>query len=327
MERPERVCFFRLQPRGPATFRTTSEAGALFLLHLLVLLFRKCRHHATRRHCCCAMIWAVAVPFWGEGEVEGPKVNDNPQGGAATNAERLQDEALSRQPRIRRMGEIPSFVRDEVGVSRAYRHRLEFSFKGHKAHLRYRRSRWSRLEGEVPNRMFFCWIALKRRRVAALQLFEFEPAPWLSNDDFLFSMDVLSDIDSALAEALCSAWDRFCDQVTGYYGNLVDFRMAWADPACRAGLWAAAAKELIAHELPDYSLLTMKAYPLEYEGRVPAGSAAQTGLEFRQLAMIRYYQRLFGVQKFPGQAGNEGWLYRINPTKEDAIERPRKSDS
>lgn len=39
MERPERVCFFRLQPRGPATFRTTSEAGGLFLLHLLVLLF------------------------------------------------------------------------------------------------------------------------------------------------------------------------------------------------------------------------------------------------------------------------------------------------
>jgi hypothetical protein len=175
--------------------------------------------------------------------------------------------------------------------------------------------------------MFFCWIRLKTRRVAALQLFEFEPPPWLSNDDFLFSMDTLSQIDCHLAEVLCRAWDGFCDQVTGDYGNLVDFRMAWADPACPPGLWAAAAEELIAHELPNYSVLTMKAYPLEYEGRVPAGSAAQTGLASKQLAMIRYYQRLFRVQKFPGQSGNEGWLYRINPTIEHAIERPRNSDS
>jgi hypothetical protein len=253
--------------------------------------------------------------------VEGPKVNDSPHGGATANAERLQDEALSRQPRIRRMGEIPRFVRDEVEVSRAYRHRLEFSFKGHKARLQYRRSRWSRLEGEVPNRMFFCWISLKRRRVAALQLFEFEPEPWLSNDDFLFSMDISSQIDCHLAEVLCSAWSRFCDRVTSR-GNLVDFRMAWADPACPPGLWAAAAEELIAHELSNYSLLTMKAYPLEYEGRVPAKSAARVGLACRRSAMIRYYQRLFGVQKFPGRSGNEGWLYRINPTKH-AIERPR----
>jgi hypothetical protein len=38
--------------------------------------------------------------------------------------------------------------------------------------------------------------------------------------------------------------------------------------------------------------------------------------------MIRYYQKLFGVQKFPGHSGDEGWLYRINPAVEGVIEKP-----
>jgi hypothetical protein len=157
---------------------------------------------------------------------------------------------------------------------------------------------------------------------APCDLFEFEPATWLTNDDFFDSMDAFTQIESDLAAVLCSAWSRFCEQVI-HHGNLVDFCNAWADPVCPPGLWAAAAEELIAHELPNYSLLTIKAYPLEYEGRVPARSAARTGLMSRQRAMIRYYQRLFGVQKFPGRSGDEGWLYRINPITERAMERPR----
>jgi hypothetical protein len=122
--------------------------------------------------------------------------------------------------------------------------------------------------------------------------------------------------------SLCQAWSPFCNEVTAY-GNLVDFRMAWADPSSPPGLWAAAAEELIGREIPSYSLLAMKAFPLEYEGRSPEGSAARAGLLSRQRAMIRYYRRLFGVQKFPGRSGDEGWLYRINPAKTDVIERPR----
>src|ERR1700738_3649859 len=44
------------------------------------------------------------------------------------------------------------------------------------------------------------------------------------------------------------------------------------------GLWCAAASELIASEFPDHSLLTMKAFPLEYEGRAPPGTNSHVGL-------------------------------------------------
>jgi hypothetical protein len=171
--------------------------------------------------------------------------------------------------------------------------------------------------------MLFCWIALKRRRIAALQLLEFKPVAQLANDDFFYIMDEASQMESDLAAVLCKAWNRFSERVTAY-GNLVDFRMAWADPTRHPpGLWAAAAEELIAHELSDHSLLTMKAFPLEYQGSAPAGSAAQAGLRSRRRAMIRYYGRLFGVQKFPGRSGEQGWLYRINPRMANAIEQPK----
>jgi hypothetical protein len=242
------------------------------------------------------------------------------EGSQTANTRCAKNEALSRQPRIRRMGEIPSFVESEVHARRTYRYSLECTFKGHKARLQYRWSRWLRTEYE----MLFCWITLNRRRVAAIQLFEYQPGPWPENDCFFEAMDASTQIESDLAGVLCNAWSPFCSHVTAY-GNLVDFRMAWADPTRHPpGLWAAAAEQLIAYELPEYSLLTMKAFPLEYEGRAPSRSAAHAGLLSRRRAMIRYYQRLFQVRKFPGPSGDNGWLYRINPIVEDLIEMPRK---
>lgn len=246
------------------------------------------------------------------------KAEERPQ---TANARRAKNEALSRQPRIRRGDEVPYFVQEEAASRRAYRNSVEFTFKGYRGRMQYWRSRWSRNDGEILSRSLFCWVVLRRKRMAALELIEFEPPPSLTNNNFFDSMDAVSQIDCDLAMVLCSAWSQFCRQVI-LYGSLVDFRMAWADPASPPGLWAAAAEELIAWEFRNYSLLTMKAYPLEYEGRVPEGSAAQTGLLARQRAMIRYYQRLFGVQKFPGWSGEQGWLYRLNPVLEPIMERP-----
>jgi hypothetical protein len=232
---------------------------------------------------------------------------------------------LSRQSRIRRTDDMPAFAREEIGARRAYRQSLEFVFKGLKASARYRRSRWSWVaddEGFVRCRELFCWVTLGDKRVAALQILEFEPGLHLENDDFLCVMDASTQMEGDLASALCEAWDSFIEQVT-VYGNLVDFRMAWADRAkSPPGLWAAAANEIIARELPDYSLITMKAFPLEYEGVAPDVSPAQTGLRFRQRAMSRYYERLLGVQRFAGASGNEGWLYRINPALVEVISDP-----
>jgi hypothetical protein len=221
------------------------------------------------------------------------------------------------------MGEVPGFVREETEARRVYPHFLELAFEDHMERLQYRWSRWSWMayERKIRERRLFCWVTLKRRRVAALQLIEFEPVIQLTNDDFFFNMDEATQMESDLAAVLCNAWGRFSKQVMAH-GNLVDFRMAWADPGRHPpSLWAAAAEAVIAHELPGYSLLTMKAFPLEYAGRAPAGSASQVGLRSRQRAMVKYYQRLFGVQKFPGTSGDQGWLYRVNP--DVTMEKPK----
>jgi hypothetical protein len=147
------------------------------------------------------------------------------------------------------------------------------------------------------------------------------------------SMDTESRHESQLAEILCNAWSEFASEVT-CYGDLVDFRMAWAHPTSSPhGLWSEAAKRLIAAVFPDHALLTMKAFPLEYEGSTPAfplkyeGSTprdtpSSTGLLLRQRAMIRYYEKQFGVHQFPGKSGEQGWLYKINPVFTNYIISP-----
>jgi hypothetical protein len=261
--------------------------------------------------------------------VEDSEAKDDLQGKATTNVDWwLKNKALSRQPRIRRMGELPEFIHEETRIKTVYSHSLELVFKGHNARLRYRRSRrgWVGEVKTVRRRVLFCWVTLQSRRVAALQFFEYDPVAWVTNGRLFDTMDSQSQIESDLAAVLCHAWDSFAYEVTSY-GNLVDFRMAWAAPLSPPGLWAAAAEELIAHEIPNYSLLTMKAFPLEYEGRVAGRGGSRIGFKSRQQAMVKYYQRLFGVQRFPGRDGKDGWLFRINQTCRCLIEKPRTAQS
>ena len=56
--------------------------------------------------------------------------------------------------------------------------------------------------------------------------------------------------------------------------------------------------------------MVLKAFPLEYEGNVPKGSELEIAFKRRVRAMIRYYQRIFGVRPFDGEYGDAGWLWR-----------------
>lgn len=56
----------------------------------------------------------------------------------------------------------------------------------------------------------------------------------------------------------------------------------------------------------------------------PDGPSAHDGLVRRQQAMIRYYQRLFGVSPIDQSAldrsgADDGWLWRPNPSFNDLI--------
>jgi len=232
---------------------------------------------------------------------------------------------LSQHSRIRRAGERPSFVRDESAKRRAYPFSLEFGWKEHSVGLKYHISRQSWLmeeKDEIGRRQLFCWILLGQRRISAIQLFEYDICPGMSNGRFFDLMDAESLIEGHLAETLCDSWKWFSVEVA-QHGTLLDFRMAWADPAlCPHGLWSAVAKEIIAREFPGHVLLTMKAFPLEYEGRAPIGAPSNAGLLSRQKAMIRYYRQQFGIMPFSGQSGDEGWLYRLNEGNRGTVTLP-----
>jgi hypothetical protein len=232
---------------------------------------------------------------------------------------------LSQHSRIRRSGERPSFVRDESAKRRAYPFSLNFSWKAQSVGLKYRISRQTWLmeeKDEIGRRELFCWISHGQRRVSAIQLFEYDICPGMSDGRFFDLMDAESLIEGHLAETLCDSWKRFSVDVA-QHGTLLDFRMAWADTAlCPHGLWSAVAKEIISREFPGHVLLTMKAFPLEYEGSAPIGAPSHAGLLSRQKAMIRYYRQQFGVTPFSGQSGEEGWLYRINEGDRDAVMLP-----
>jgi hypothetical protein len=140
-------------------------------------------------------------------------------------------EDLMKQTRIRR-DEQPGFIRHEMITRKAYNHARQMKWDGLSVTLKYRRSRWMRVADleVVRRRELFCWVVPGKQRVSAFQLFEYEVSPGIDNAYFIEVMDAESSIEYALAEVLCESWDQFSEDVTPY-GNLLDFRMAWADPA------------------------------------------------------------------------------------------------
>jgi hypothetical protein len=237
-----------------------------------------------------------------------------------------EDELLSRQPKSRRGTEWPNGVEEEHRRKAKHPRVLRITARDGTYLLRFRKSRWHRMmtgEGCVKRRDVFCWIIAKKRKVGALNFVEFEPDVLISNDDFFDTMDADYHADAHLAEVLCAAWDEVVPDVL-CHGPVLEFRLAWGSPEyARSGIWATAAEAIVEAEFDDHSILVMKAFPLEYEGRAPRGSPAHKGLERRQAAMVRYYGRLFGVDRFPGMFGDNGWLWRANPRIADIIPAPK----
>jgi hypothetical protein len=56
--------------------------------------------------------------------------------------------------------------------------------------------------------------------------------------------------------------------------------------------------------------MVLKAFPLEYEGKITAENRAAFGR--RQLALIRLYERRLGFRPVPHKAlADEGWVLRL----------------
>lgn len=218
--------------------------------------------------------------------------------------------------RIRRQDALPKFADSEARRRRKYPHTIELPGTG--TSLRYRMSKpYSVGEfaddsfgGFVQKTELFAWLVLGRRRIGAFELNEFDASGCGSNQDFIIVMDIDEEYEATLSGALCRQFDNLIGEVTAA-GPILDFRRAWMMPRFANGdLFRLAARTLVEKVSPHYSIMVMKAFPLEYEGEVQEGSDLAIAFKRRARAMMRYYQRIFGARPFDGEYGEDGWLWR-----------------
>lgn len=232
-------------------------------------------------------------------------------------------EQASAKKRIRRNAELPESIKREAAMRYRYPHQMEITAGGSSIHARYRRTRFRRLvEGtsSVLRREIFCWLSVGRKRVGALDFVEFEFDAFAPTEELWNCMDSYAAADASLAGVLFDMWSDPADY--SVYGPILDFRTAWMAPGQPPGVWASVAKQIIATCCSDYSIIVLKAFPLEYEGRAPKGSRVQFRLRRRQRAMQRYYARVLQMKQLPGRHGKDGWMWRPHAAKESLIPPP-----
>jgi hypothetical protein len=228
----------------------------------------------------------------------------------------VEDQNAHADP-LRHAQETPWSIRHEIARKARYPHRLELELAGRTLEVRYRRGRKYTLLGEqysaVKSRDIFAWILQGTIRLGAVEFIEWHVDPLTDEDDFLYEMDADSAGAMAVAEAVQSVWDV---AILSCYGPLLEFRLAWMlRSAARDSIWAKAAERLItAQGASRFSVLLLKAFPLEYEGRV---SDAPVAFELRRRAMMRLYRRVVDVRPLPGWAGRDGWMWR--PMADDVV--------
>lgn len=216
--------------------------------------------------------------------------------------------------RIRRQDTLPQFALAEARRRQKYPHTIKLPGTG--ASLRYRMSKpysvgeFADYEGFVQKTELFAWLLLGRRRIGAFEVNEIDPNGCGSNEDFMIVMDIDDAYEATLAGALCGQFDNVIDEVT-FAGPILDFRRAWITPRFANGaLFRLATRTLVEKVFPYYSIVVIKAFPLEYQGEVHEGSDLEIAFRRRARAMIRYYQRIFGVRPFDGEYGEDGWLLK-----------------
>jgi hypothetical protein len=214
--------------------------------------------------------------------------------------------------RIRRTNVLPRFASREAADRARYPYKLVVP--GSDAVLHYRRTRQQAdldYGDGLLRRHLFAWLVLKDKRIGAFEINEIDPNGCADNDDFMLAMDANEKFEADMSCVLCAHWKDIIGDVT-HAGPILDFRFAWIAPEHSGGrVFANASHALIERFCPRYSLLVIKGFPLEYEAHEPdSNTSTSKAIDRRQKAMVRYYQRIFGVRPFPGPDGKEGWLFR-----------------
>jgi hypothetical protein len=161
---------------------------------------------------------------------------------------------------------------------------------------------------------------------------------WMSLDTFYYNgTDVWSHASAQMGAAVRHGWraaERDSGQSPLDYGNVVLFnrlRISGATASQSVTIWKLI-DDLIGREFRGYrgkrpraSVIVMKAFPLEYEGKINNDNVV--AFESRQAAMMRHYSYRMGAKPFDG--GEPGWMWiEINcPLEPKALRRRRRSPS
>jgi len=155
--------------------------------------------------------------------------------------------------------------------------------------------------------------------VGALHFNEYD-FDWIANYDIYQAMDARSSDAEKLAYVLIEGWENFSADVA-FYGSVLEFGGLWLRREFAKGAWwVPAAEHLIRRR--KYALLVLHAFPLENEGRADQDDYSEADFQRRTRAMMRYYQRLLGVSRFPGPRGDDGWMWRLRHDLCDLIDPP-----
>lgn len=229
-------------------------------------------------------------------------------------------------PRASRLADAePLFIQHEVNHARRYPYRRSLSTPGGDLTLVYRLTGWRSIAGTTDvatQRMLFSWLRQGGETVGALRFDQVRFEFWAENQDVFVTLDAESHELMKLATVLCEGWDDVATDL-GDYGPVVEFQGVWMKHAYAHGaLWLPAAEHFLRTTLRGHSLLVLDAFPLEFESSVHESRATERAFRRRRRAMMRHYAELLGVRPFPGEAGAEGWMWKIRPDLEDVIEPP-----
>jgi len=209
--------------------------------------------------------------------------------------------------RVRRHDRDPVFP---DGLSEPHKV-IPVAFDGEHLEVRYHRTGWRRLSYEtndIKQRHTEALIFIDGQHVGSFDVNEFRVAAFTSSSEFFEEMDSHTQATHNLADVICTNWEDISE--ISDYGDIVELNRAWMSrPFSKSGRFSAAANTLITNLLKGRSLMILKAFPLEYEGKVTDEN--RDLFLHRQRAMKRHYQRIFAVSAFPGIDGESGWMYSV----------------
>jgi hypothetical protein len=231
--------------------------------------------------------------------------------------------------RILRQTEVPAPFRSVDYQDAAKLPRIELD---EELYIEYSASAPSFVGGMYPNpdatldmlRRQECtaWVFLNGSVVGGAVLKRYMIPPYMDNDEFLELMDADSGAEHELSAALDSQFGEIGG--VGAYGDVLLLDRMWLARIPRlAGLSAEMVNALVSAFCPEFAIIILKAYPLEYEGMFSENadlSEREVMFQKRRRAMMRLYEREFGVVALRTEYGENGWMYRVRTGLEDIIE-------